>query len=154
VHSFSTRDRSYRRLFGVAILAIFALAVGCVTPAGRASVSMLEGRYWRLVELRGQPALPTPGAREAGLQFAADSMRVSGSGGCNRVSGPYTRDGQRLGFGALISTRMACADQRLTEQEGTFLSALSLVNRHEVTGDTLVLFHDNDRLVRLVAAPR
>jgi heat shock protein HslJ len=81
-------------------------------------------------------------------------MRVSGSGGCNRVSGSYTRDGSKLELGPLISTRMACADQRLTEQEGAFLSALALVNRHEVTGDTLVLFHDNDRLVRLVASSR
>jgi heat shock protein HslJ len=154
VHSFSILDRPSGRLFSAAMLAIFALSVGCVTPAGRASASLLEGRYWRLAELRGQPALPTPGAREAGLQFAADSMRVSGSGGCNRVSGPYTREGPRLEFGPMISTKMACADQRLTEQESVFLSALSSVNRHEVTGDTLVLFHDNDRLVRLVAAPR
>jgi heat shock protein HslJ len=147
-------DRQYGRLFSLAMLAVLTLAVGCVTPAGRASASVLEGRYWRLTELRGQPALPTPGAREAGLQFAADSMRVSGSGGCNRVSGTYTREGQRLEFGPMISTKMACADQRLTEQESVFLSTLSSVNRHEVSGDTLVLFHDDDRLVRLVAAPR
>ena len=154
MHSFSMLHRPCGRLLCVATLAVLTLAVGCVTPAGRASTSALEGRYWRLAELRGQPALPTPGAREAGLQFAADSMRVSGSGGCNRVSGPYTREGQRLEFGPMISTKMACADQRLTEQESVFLSALSSVNRHEVTGDTLVLFHDNDRLVRLVAASR
>src|SRR4029079_2397513 len=122
-------------LLRVATLVVLTLAAGCVTPAGRVSASPLEGRYWRLAELRAHPALPTPGTREAGLEFSADSMRVSGSGGCNRVSGPYTRDGSRLELGQLISTRMACADQRLTEQEGAFLSALASVNRHEVTGD-------------------
>ena len=144
---------TYHRLAPALVVAL-ALAVGCVSPAGRSAAGTLENKYWRLVELRGQPSIPAPGSREPHLQFSADSMRVSGSGGCNRMSGPYTRDGQRLQFGPLVSTKMACADQQMNQQEIDFMTALSSTNKHQVTGDTLVLFRDDERLARLVAVPK
>lgn len=88
----------------------------------------------------------------------ADSARRSqldtGSGGCNRIAGPYTRDSDRLSFGAILGTRMACADARLNRQEVDFLSALQATSRNEIRGDTLVLSRDGEALARLVSAPR
>lgn len=127
--------------------------LGCASFPGGSSTGSLENRDWRLTELRGQPAVPSTGMREAQLQFSADSMRVTGSGGCNRIAGPYTRDGARLEFGPIISTKMACADARLNRQETDFLSALQSTNRHEIVADTLWLARDGERLARLVGAP-
>jgi heat shock protein HslJ len=81
-------------------------------------------------------------------------MRIGGSGGCNRIAGSYTRDGDRLAFGPIASTQMACVDARLNRQETEFLAALAATNRHEIRGDTLVLARDGEPLARLVGARR
>ena len=121
------------------------------------AASPLEGTY-RLAELNGKPALATGGKRGAHLQFqksARDSGRVSGSTGCNRLTGTFTRDGGALRFGPAAMTRMACADQRLNEQELAFVAALQATERHTVAGDTLTLFGPSGALARLVAeSPR
>jgi heat shock protein HslJ len=142
-----------RRAAGLAVTAVLASTLACAS-IGRSSARALESREWRLVELRGQPAVPSTGMRQAHLRFSADSMRVSGSGGCNRIAGSYTRDGDRLAFGPILSTRMACADARLNRQETDFLATLQATNRYEISGDTLVLAHDGERLARLVGPPR
>ena len=124
--------------------------------AQRAAATPLEGTYW-LVELNGKPALATGGARHGNLQFqsARDSGRVSGSTGCNRFSATFTRAGAALHFGPAAMTRMACAEQRLNEQELAFVAALQATERHEVAGDTLTLFGPSGALARLVAeSPR
>jgi putative lipoprotein len=56
------------------------------------------------------------------LEIAADGQ-VSGSAGCNRISGKATLDGAYLSFGPMISTKMACAPA-IMDQESKFLSAL------------------------------
>ncbi len=133
--------------------ATLVAAAGCAT-FGRSSAGSLENRDWRLVELRGQPAVPSSGMRAAQLRFNSDSMRVTGSGGCNRIAGSYARDGEALSFGPILSTKMACADPRLNRQETDFLTALQATNRYEIRRDTLVLQRDGERLARLVDTPR
>jgi heat shock protein HslJ len=60
-----------------------------------------------------------------------------GSGGCNRLSGSYTLDGERLTFGRAAGTMMACRDGM--EQERAFLDALSAVTGWRVEGQRLLL---------------
>ena len=138
---------------------ITSLAVALVTPVtilACASQSRgsrgpsLESTYWRLTEIRGQPVIPVNGPRELHLVFSGDSGRVSGSAGCNRFSGTYTLTG-RLQFGPLMSTKMACAEDRLNRQETDFLGVLQAASRHEITGDTLILASAEERLARFVA---
>jgi len=92
------------------------LAVGCAQnkPATQAlSEQTLEGAAWTLVELEGQPAPLGADARAISISFAA--QRASGFSGCNRFTGAYTLEGNRLGFGNLAVTRMACAQGMQTE---------------------------------------
>ena len=121
---------------------------------GRSTANALENREWRLVEVRGRPAVPSTGMRQASIRFSPDSVRVSGSGGCNRISGTYSRDDDRLSFGPIMATKMACADASLNRQETDFLSALQATTRYDITNDTLSLARDGERLARLVSAPR
>lgn len=51
------------------------------------------------------------------IQLDFDQGRVSVSHLCNRMSGGYTLQGDRLGFGGLAATRMACVDPARTAQE-------------------------------------
>jgi len=133
-------------------LAALAAAAACATPGGAPAAAPLENTYWRLVELGGTAAVPAEGAREAHLRFDGDSARVAGSTGCNRLFGRYTRDGDGLRFGDAGTTRMACVDPRLAQQEQRLLAALSATTSHAVAGDTLTLVGAAGPLARLVAA--
>jgi heat shock protein HslJ len=128
-----------------------SLALCCAT-LGRYSAD-LENREWRLVDLRGRAAMPSTGMREAGIRFFTDSMRMTGSGGCNQIASTYARDGDQLSFGPIRATRMACADAALNRQEADFLSALAATTRYEILHDTLILARGSERLARL-ATPR
>src|SRR5688572_9762022 len=92
----------------LALLAALVPLAACATTGAVAGRALGDGE-WRLVELGGSAAVAGEGPAGAPfLRFAADSGRVSGSTGCNRLAGPYTADGEALRFGALVSTRMAC----------------------------------------------
>ncbi|MDQ4079122.1 MAG: META domain-containing protein [Gemmatimonadota bacterium] len=130
----------------VVAIMVFMVAA-CVQPPaseneGAANVSETEslvGPYWRLVELDGQPSISGGGAREPHLRFSAEN-RVSGATGCNTLGGGYERTNDRLEFGDLFSTKMACVEENRMAQETRFLRALESVDRFAVSGDTLTLF--------------
>lgn len=61
------------------------------------------------------------------IEIARDG-KVTGSGGCNRISGKAEISGGHISFGPMISTKMACAPA-VMNQESKFLAALSEV-RH------------------------
>ena len=133
-------------------LIVLIAAAACASGGSRATTA-LENVHWRLVELGGQRALGADGRGEAFLEFG-DSARVTGSTGCNRLSGPFTHEGDALRFGPTATTRMACLDEGANRQEQAFLGALLATQRHRIAGDTLVLVGAGGDLARLVAAPR
>jgi putative lipoprotein len=97
----------------------------------------LAETYWKLTQLGGAPVKVVANQREPSLVFHGGQGQVSGSGGCNRISGPYSAEGKSLTFGALASTRMACADGM--EQEDAFFAALARVRSWRISGDGLVV---------------
>ncbi len=99
--------------------------------------SPLRGTIWKLVRMGDTPVAAVPKQRQAHLIFAADALRVSGSGGCNRVTGAFSLDGDRLRFGRMASTRMACPDGM--DQEKQLLEALERVTRYRICGSHLEL---------------
>lgn len=130
--------RSLTRLSLIAILApaIIALA-GCATTG---SSSPLRNTYWKLVSLGADPVLPVERQREAHLVLAATETRVSGSGGCNRITGSFELDGDRLSFGRMAGTMMACPSGMDVEQR--FLKTLGQVARWRVDGKRLHLLDE------------
>jgi putative lipoprotein len=83
-----------------------------------ASSAALVGR-WLAEDIRGGGVIDR---LQSVLELAADG-KVSGSGGCNRMSGTATIAGSRIAFGAIASTRMACAPAAM-DQESKFFAAL------------------------------
>jgi heat shock protein HslJ len=102
----------------------------------RESSRSLEGAYWKAVELTGTPIAAQDPAREVYLQFRAG--RVSGFDGCNRIVGSYQLNGDRVTFGQLAGTRMACLDS--SGIEARVQDALSKAQRLSIVGDRLELF--------------
>jgi putative lipoprotein len=133
-----TSDQAYRVLSGGkgAEVAMTLRMVGSAS---------LENTYWKLVRLAERPVTAPERQREAHLILHPADGRVSGSGGCNRLTGSYELEGERLTFGRMAGTMMACRDGMDTER--AFLDALSRVRRARVLGQQLQLFDSEDKSV-------
>lgn len=118
------------------------LLVGIVTAVSAcSSVSLdepIEGRTWRLANLAQQPVLPGADPQRD-PQVVFDAGRVSGSGGCNRLNGSYSREGSRLLIGSLMATRMACADGQRGALEARFVAALQSTAGYRLHGSEMDL---------------
>ena len=114
----------------------------------------LEHASWHLVELRAKPVAESEdAANKAEIVLDQTEHRVSGSTGCNRIMGSYELNGDKLHFGPLGMTMMACA-QELMKQEQTFVKALADVATWKIDGTQLDLLDAKGEVVaRFVAAP-
>ena len=120
------------------LLAAMSLLSACAAMTDMSTTPPLEATHWRLTDLRGQALSEGPAPT---LQF--EGTRASGSDGCNRYTGPYTRTGADIRLGPrLASTRMACPDD-LQRRADDFVRALGDVRRYRFwsagAGDRLEL---------------
>jgi uncharacterized lipoprotein YbaY/heat shock protein HslJ len=99
--------------------------------------SALRGTYWKLVRLSDAPVRVTEKQREPHLIFANTDLRLSGSGGCNRVTGGFEVDGDTLRLRGMAGTMMACPTGM--DQEQRFLQAMTTVERYRIRGSHLEL---------------
>jgi heat shock protein HslJ len=106
--------------------------------------------YWKLVQLGDTPVVVPPRQPEPHLILDAPTRRATGSGGCNRFSGGYTLSGDRLSFGSLAATLMACAEGM--EMERAFMGALDRVRGWKITGQRLDLLDANGNVVARLEA--
>src|SRR5690606_15932024 len=114
---------------------------GCGRPLTGETGVPLVGTEWALASIAGVPALAAPDGRLPGVRLEADGTGVAGDTGCNRLLGGYELEGDRLRFGeALATTRMACSDPALAEQERNLLDALARTRRYETWGSVLTLY--------------
>lgn len=104
--------------------------------AGSAPAAALLGTRWRLTYLGDVPAVHYPDQREAQIVLHDDG-RVTGSDGCNLVSGGFRSEGDGLTFTPLASTMMACPQG--VEQEQAFSRALGATARYRTPGGYLEL---------------
>jgi len=100
----------------------------------------LTGTRWVAIGInngKGGVASAVAGSTVTAL-FAPDGM-VAGSGGCNDYSGSYTVSGATLTFGPLASTKKACADAAVSDQEAAYFAALEKVKTFAFSGGRLQL---------------
>jgi heat shock protein HslJ len=105
------------------------------TASSTTQSPQLENTTWQLTQL-GDKSIPDP---QHGPNFTLDSSehRVSGSGGCNRIMGGYTLEGNNLKFTHMASSMMACISD--FDVERPFLDALNQINSWKITGNQLQL---------------
>jgi len=108
------------------------------------SQAPLENTQWKLTRL-GQTSLSDSTQQEPYLLLDPQNQRVSGSGGCNRITGSYKLNENELTFGRMVSTMMACTRGMDTERK--FLETLGHVTRWKITGHTLDLFDANKNAI-------
>jgi heat shock protein HslJ len=101
----------------------------------------LEGRLWRLAELFDGP--PTDKSLPE-LEFSRFGD-VSGTDGCNRLSGSYALTGDGgLRMGDFATTMMACPDMQTPDN---FKQGLTEVTAYRIENDVLTLLNDSGRVV-------
>lgn len=126
-------------------LAILALIVGFIlagcepsSPLNDASTGTseieLNATGWLLTALNNQPVDPNT---EITLNFEAG--RVIGTDGCNRYSGSYTTDGEKITVNEdFATTKMAC-EESIMEQASAFMAMLTQVTTSRYNGQQLTL---------------
>lgn len=124
--------------------------VGPETTCAGPGDATVENSYWKLMALGGRPARVADNIPEPHLLLHPADQRASGSTGCNRFSGTYQLSGDSLHFGPLVSTRRACLDPDMNQQEQAFLQALGGTRTWKATGDTLDLSGEAGPVARFV----
>jgi copper homeostasis protein (lipoprotein) len=111
--------------------------------AGRAS-SGIESSRWRPTRIGDRAVRVAANEHEPWIVLDPQTKRVSGSGGCNHLSGSYETSEGALRFGPLASTQSACPS---LETETALLAALERVRRYRVFGRILELLDDRGGLL-------
>ena len=124
-----------RFLFLTTALCASLLAGGC--GSGINLDEPIEGPVWQLEQLGSELIEPSSDPRRnAQIQFDRSSGRVTGSGGCNRVTGTYERSGSTLRVRQLGATRMACPNEASTINETQFFAALQATASYRLQGSS------------------
>ena len=123
-------------------LAIVVIGLyGCHTDMPAPDKSELVGSW--TVEFIGER--PVIDRSPAFIQFTEDD-KVGGNSSCNRFTSSYTFSETQLSFGQAASTRRACP-QVLMEQEQRFLAALARVAQVQLENGMLELTDADGALV-------
>jgi len=109
-----------------------------ITPAETPSPPNggLLDTYWKLILLNDKEIVVSNSQSEPNIVLNAEN-RITGSDGCNNITGSYLLDGEKLTFGEVAGTRMACAEGG--EQAQVFNAALTKVASYTVHSDQLEL---------------
>ncbi len=130
-------------------LAAMLLASACAGGASGAAGGgdALLGSSWLAEDIQGGGVLDR---LRTTLSFVGEGS-VSGTGGCNRYSGPVEITGPSIRFGALAATMMACSPA-VMQQEQRFFDALAAARRWQRTPERkLVLLDAADKPVAVLS---
>ncbi|GAB3948968.1 hypothetical protein GCM10028805_24540 [Spirosoma harenae] len=106
-------------------------------------VALLQD-IWVLTEFQGQTIKADDARRDVPrLEITLTEGRVTGTTGCNRLSGTIKADTRQIAFGPLITTKMACIGS-VGELETDFLKALTGSLVYQVNDGKLTLTGSNN----------
>lgn len=129
------------------VLAAASAAAGCslVEDERDPMAEQVYDRNWIVSQVQGAPA--APGVTST-LMIAEDG-KVSGNAGCNGFFGSAIIDNDAISFGNLGSTRMACPEPAMG-QEDRMLKALDSTRGYRLEEQDLVLLNaDGNAILRL-----
>lgn len=102
------------------------------------SATTITEKHWKLITLKKQPAtMSKHQEREMFFLLKNDTTVVRGFSGCNYFEGHYTLTDFNLTFKEIISTKKACLDLIIPENE--VFQLFNEVRSFTLIGDTLLL---------------
>ena len=102
-------------------LVFFAIACkGSVTLAENTAVNSDDGvteKYWKLVEINGNPVSSGDLNRDAYIVLKNEDNRLNGNGGCNTLTASYEIDHatNRIRFSQIATSMMACLNMEIED---------------------------------------
>lgn len=102
------------------------------------SNASLTNTYWRLVRL-GEVEVGVADGRREPFVILRDDGSMNATVGCNMMRGSHETEGERLRFGPVASTMMACPPP-LDTSERALGAALEATVDYAIAADTMVLF--------------
>jgi heat shock protein HslJ len=137
------------KFLGLAIL-VLVLGTTVLTACANGSAN-LEGKLWQMKSYRSADGQMVETMPDVKTTAEFNNGQVGGNAACNSYSGPYEVNGDKIEFGMMASTMMACPEP-IMEQEMGYLAGLEQVATFEVTADSLKMF-DADSEIVLEFAP-
>ena len=130
-----TEARILRATVDMRIWPLLVLILGCsaAVPADPPPLDRLNGTWWELTALRGEPVEPRPR-----ITLELEPGRFGGFGGCNWYGAAYISGGEGLEIGPAESTARGCADRGIGERESRYFAALGEIASHEMRDGRLV----------------
>ena len=106
--------------------------------ASSVDTAALNSVRWELTELASKPVAEYPAQnKKPYITFNQETRMLSGTGGCNSISGLYTLGAPNLmSIKNLITTKMACPDLTV---EDAFAGALEKTTNYAIDGSVLTL---------------
>ncbi len=101
-----------------------------------------SNQKWALTAINGKPVVST----KAYIEIDKEKGRFTGSTGCNRMFGGIAAN-ERLKFGAVGMTRMACLEGDVSKVESEFMAALAKVTEIREGGATLEMLDGSSVLL-------
>jgi len=115
------------------------------SPASAQRRARLLDTEWKLTHLDGKAVTLAGKQRAPSLLFKSGETSLTGSTGCNRLSGTYRLNRAEMIFSGMAVTKVACAEGM--EMESAFLRALETVRAWKITETRLELFDAGGNVV-------
>ncbi|WP_313808401.1 META domain-containing protein [Flavobacterium sp.] len=132
-----------KAFFILLFMGVVGFGISCSSTTGTASTSdSLTSTAWRLSKFNGKVIDSTTFARTPELRFWVGS-KVSGNDGCNLVTGSYTVQGDKIMFGAMAGTKMACVNTNYENYNKFF----NRTNKYKVESNKLVFYEGTTELM-------
>ena len=126
----------------ITLITLVSMLLSACTSTGNLS---LDGTSWELVSIGNQR--PIDGST---VTISFENGQVRGNSGCNSYGGEYQLSGDKVEFGMLMSTMMACTDTAMMDQESTFIQLLGDAQRLEIVDGQLQIYRSDGEALMFV----
>jgi|GEM_PF-2567514 len=116
---------------------------GLITACASTDATLNDPQYlqkrWALIALNGEAVSDSQRAKQPYIQMQSEF--ATAYAGCNRLSAPYQAEGNKISFGSIRQTKMACLNNMQFEQR--FIDMLAYSETWSIQGPYLRFFADN-----------
>jgi heat shock protein HslJ len=145
-----------KSIFSIATVCTMSIAISSCDHSKKIATEPAAGSgalyqsEWKLTEVQGE--MVPPGSKAMLAFTAAQPNKVSGSTGCNRMSGTFELSGAHtIAFSPLATTKMACLDSNANALEQKFTNALMQTNGWGIDDNMLLLKNGEATVAKLKA---
>ena len=124
------------------VILMSVAAYGCSSSGSTDGKSPLTGTEWSLIEMDG--VMYEQGSKNVTMIFDGSAKKMSGKAPCNTYGSTYTKSANKISFGNVFSTEMACGEM---ETESVYYKILPKVYAYQISGNKLYFFDSGGMVI-------